>query len=239
MRRPYRQRSWAADAALTVLLILLATYVFILHPLVPVGSLRFFASVLFSLVLVSGAMTISRNRVFRGFVFVWAVLTLLVLWAAYLVPHPALIVVELCLTLAFLVLLLILILGQVFRGGRTTAHRIMGAVTAYLLIGLTWSLIYYAIALRIPEAFHGLEAVVENDDEVHRLHFQYFSLTVLTTLGFGDIVPIHPVARMAAVLEAMVGQLFPAILIARLVSLQLQAKGSEKRLGPEDKADLA
>lgn len=113
MRRPlpYRERLWATDVALTALLMLLVTYVFILHPLVPAGSLRFLAGVLFSLVLISGAITVSRNRVFRAFVFVWAILTFLVLWAAYLFPHAALIVAELCLTLAFLVLLLILILG--------------------------------------------------------------------------------------------------------------------------------
>jgi hypothetical protein len=100
----------------------------------------------------------------------------------------------------------------------------MGAIAAYLLIGLIWSLIYYTIGLHIPGAFKGLEALMEGDKEVLRTHFQYFSFTVLTTVGFGDIVPVHPIARMAAVLEGVVGQLFPAILIARLVSLQVQSR---------------
>jgi hypothetical protein len=100
----------------------------------------------------------------------------------------------------------------------------MGAVAVYLLLGLTWSLIYHAIALQIPDAFKGLENLTEGDNELHRLHFQYFSFTVLTTLGFGDIVPVNPIAQMSAVFEGIVGQLFPAILIARLVSLQLQSK---------------
>ena len=100
----------------------------------------------------------------------------------------------------------------------------MGAVAAYLLLGLIWSLIYYTIALHIPGAFKGLEALMESDKEVIRTHFQYFSFTILTTVGFGDIVPVHPIARMAAVFEGVVGQLFPAILIARLVALQVQSK---------------
>jgi voltage-gated potassium channel Kch len=51
----------------------------------------------------------------------------------------------------------------------------------------------------------------------------YISFTALTTVGFGDIVPVDPIARMAAALEALTGQLFPVILIARLVSLQVQS----------------
>jgi hypothetical protein len=229
---PYLERLWATDVALTALLVSLATYVFILHPLAPAGSVRLMAAVFFSLILIAGAMTASRNRIFRRVVFSWSVLTFIVLWAAYLFPSAVLVLVELCLALAFLLLLIVLIVGQVFRKGRTTSHRIMGAVAVYLLLGLTWSLIYHAIALQIPDAFKGLEKLTEGDIELHRLHLQYFSFTVLTTLGFGDIVPVHPIAQMSAVLEAMVGQLFPAILIARLVSLQLQSNESEKRLTP-------
>jgi hypothetical protein len=53
---------------------------------------------------------------------------------------------------------------------------------------------------------------------------QVVRFNILTTVGFGDIVPVDPIARMAVVLEGVVGQLFPAILIARLVSLQVQSK---------------
>jgi hypothetical protein len=146
------------------------------------------------------------------------------MWAAYLFPHPVFVFAESGLALVFLVLLSLLILAQVFREGPTTSHRIMGAVAAYLLLGLTWSYIYYMIALQVPGAFKGLEIFIEGDHEVIRLHFQYFSFSVLTTVGFGDIVPVDPIARMAVVLEGVAGQLFPAILIARLVSLHVQSK---------------
>ena len=52
----------------------------------------------------------------------------------------------------------------------------------------------------------------------------YFSFVTLTTLGYGDTVPVHPVARSLAIAEALVGQLYPAILIGRLVSLQISAR---------------
>jgi voltage-gated potassium channel Kch len=55
----------------------------------------------------------------------------------------------------------------------------------------------------------------------------YFSFVTLTTVGYGDILPVAPVARALATLEALVGQLYPAILIARLVSLQIYAATTE------------
>lgn len=110
--------------------------------------------------------------------------------------HRALVVASNGLVLVFLMLLASLILTQVFREGPTTSHRIMGAVAVYLILGVIWSLAYYLIALWSPEAFivHG-------------------------AFTAGDIVAVHPMARMLVILEGVAGQLFPAILIARLVSL--------------------
>ncbi len=56
---------------------------------------------------------------------------------------------------------------------------------------------------------------------VHETEFTYFSFVTLTTLGYGDIIPVHPTARMFVIIEALIGQLFPATLLARLVSLQI------------------
>lgn len=225
MRRifPYLDRLWATDIALTTLLVSLLIYVFVLHPLAQGGFLKFLALASVSLILISGAFTASRNRIFRMIVFSWGLLAFISLWVRFFFPNAVPVFVDFCLALVFLVLLNLLILAQMFREGPTTSHRIMGAVAGYLLLGLTWSLIYYAIALQIPGAFQGLETVMEGDKEALRVHFQYFSFSVLTTVGFGDIVPVDPIARMLVVLEGVAGQLFPAILIARLVSLHVQS----------------
>jgi len=100
----------------------------------------------------------------------------------------------------------------------------MAAVAAYLILGVIWSLAYYLIALRMPEAFSVQGPFTPGDGEVLRSHLFYFSFVTLTTLGYGDIVPVHPMVRMLVILEGIAGQLFPAILIARLVSLQVQSK---------------
>ena len=220
----YLEQLWTTDIALTTLLVSLLIYIFFLYPLGLIGSFRPFPSVLFSLILITGAITASRNRIFRTLVFSWGLLAFILLWVRYWFPHQTLIFVTNSLGLFFLVLLTSLILHQALREGPTTSHRIMGAVAAYLLIGMIWSVAYYLVALWIPGAFSIQGPFASSDSESLQSQLFYFSFVTLTTLGYGDIVAVHPIVRMLVILEGVVGQLFPAILIARLVSLQVQSK---------------
>jgi hypothetical protein len=220
----YLEQLWATDIALTTLLVSLLIYIFFIYPLGLIGSFRPLPSVLFSLILITGAITASRNRIFRTLVFSWGLLAFILLWVRYWFPHQTLIFVTNSLGLFFLVLLTSLILHQALREGPTTSHRIMGAVAAYLLIGMIWSVAYYLVALWIPEAFFIQGSSTPSDRESLQSQVFYFSFVTLTTLGYGDIVAVHPIVRMLVILEGVVGQLFPAILIARLVSLQVQSK---------------
>jgi hypothetical protein len=217
-------RLWATDLALTSLLVFLLIYIFLLYPLGQVGSFKFLTTALFSLILITGAIAASGHRIFRTLVFSWGILTFILLWVRYLYPYQTPIFVPYCLALFFLVLLTSFILGQALREGPTTSHRIMGAVAAYLLIGMIWFLAYYLVTLRIPEAFSVQGSFAPGDRESLPSQLFYFSFVTLTTLGYGDIVAVHPIVRMLVILEGVTGQLFPAILIARLVSLQVQSK---------------
>ena len=102
-----------------------------------------------------------------------------------------------------------------FGDGKVSAHRIMGAVILYLSIALVFANAYRVCALLLHGAFSGLD--------MEQGHFAgntlYFSLSTLTTTGFGDIAPLHPLVRSIANLESVIGQLFPATLLARLVTL--------------------
>lgn len=93
----------------------------------------------------------------------------------------------------------------------------------YLLLGLLWALGYQLIETLLPGSFRFME---EHDaaGSFIKHGFAYFSFVTLTTVGYGDITPVHPIARTAAIGEALVGQLYPAILIGRLVSLQISAR---------------
>ncbi len=100
----------------------------------------------------------------------------------------------------------------------------MGAVAVYLLIGMVWSVVYHLVALRIPGAFNIQGTNATGNGESLQSQLFYFSFVTLTWIGYGDIGAVYPIVRMLVILEGVVGQLFPAILIARLVSLHVQSK---------------
>jgi hypothetical protein len=110
---------------------------------------------------------------------------------------------------------IVLLLRYVFDREVLTADRLWGAAAAYLMVGVLWSFLYAIVDRTSPESFsiRGLTARMELIDLL------YFSFATLTTTGFGDIVPLTRVARSAAIIESIIGQLFLAILIARLVGV--------------------
>jgi hypothetical protein len=110
-----------------------------------------------------------------------------------------------------------LIIARVFRSGGINIYRIYGAIAVYLLLGILWAEIYIVFYLFEPASFYFNPTTQCHEPPIAEL--VYFSFSTLTTLGLGDIVPIHPMARSMATLEALVGQLYPAVLLARLVTL--------------------
>jgi hypothetical protein len=112
--------------------------------------------------------------------------------------------------------------GQaVFRAQRVTRHQLLGAVVVYLNLAQLFMGAFIALDMRLPGAFANPVKAPMKPGEL-----LYFSLTTLTSTGYGDIVPVHPLARSLANLEAVIGQLFLAILLARLVSQQQESTGA-------------
>ena len=114
---------------------------------------------------------------------------------------------------------------QVLFTGAIDTNKVVGAICIYLLMGLIWSLSYLLIAQATPGAFNGLDQLpwYENFADV-----SYYSYVTLTTLGYGDISPVAPIARFLVYMEAIVGVFYMAILVASLVGIRtsaIQAKG--------------
>jgi hypothetical protein len=105
----------------------------------------------------------------------------------------------------------------VFGPGRITAHRVRGAIALYLAIAIVFAWLYRLITAAVPDAFSGLKFVAGEHGALSP--FLYYSLTSLTTLGLGDITPVNAFARSLTVLEALLGQLFPAVILARILTL--------------------
>lgn len=111
------------------------------------------------------------------------------------------------------------IMGYVLSSSPVTGNKIAGAISAYLLMGVVWAVIYSLFHLLQPGSFAIPEAL--QPQRFQGLWSIYFSFTTLTTLGYGDITPRLPAVRSYAVMEAVCGQIFLAVLIARLVALQI------------------
>ncbi len=111
-----------------------------------------------------------------------------------------------------------LAMKQVLFSGTIDTNKIVGAICIYLLMGLIWAMMYLFLAQAIPGAFNGIEQVVwyHNFADV-----AYYSFVTLTTLGYGDISPVAPVARFLVYMEAVVGVFYMAILVASLIGVSI------------------
>jgi len=214
-----RLRGKYGDWLLTLLSVLLVFIIFVIIPLQATGlvgsQLLMFLALL---AVIAGVLVISINPVALGIL------------SAALITHALVIIFRLYRPLTYdlhivtatrliIVLTLLWVVARaVFGPGRVTFHRIVGAGLLYLLIALTFSVLFSLIGFSFSEAFKGL--TFEYDSALFSRSI-YFSLVTMTSTGYGDIVPVHPLARSLCNLEAVIGQLYPAILLARLVTLEL------------------
>ena len=189
---------WADDRGLSIFLASLVAVVFGLPPLVPVGPAgRCLGDAVFSLMLVSGASAVAEKPWAVVVVSVIALGALLVRWASWAFPAADLAIWREVSTLATLVPLCVVILMLVVRRGPITRQRIEGAIAVYVLLGLTWAQAYELLALSHPGAFVGAVGDQASPPWI------YYSFVTLTTMGYGDITPLHPLARSLAILEAL------------------------------------
>ncbi|MCE5327088.1 MAG: potassium channel family protein [Planctomycetaceae bacterium] len=129
--------------------------------------------------------------------------------------------------------------GSLFRARRITEGTLIQAASMYLLLGIAFAAAYAIIARAIPGAFRAGAGVFQIPPvgRASLTEMLYFSFATFTTLGYGDITPAVPLTRAVAVIEATVGPLYLAIVIARLVAVFTVQRESEDRPGQNDKRD--
>lgn len=227
---PNRLRQWHAlsrEPGLTALLIIEALLIFLVVPLAGMGVLPpLVAPAMFVLLVVAILFVTWHSPVAAIAVVIAVVLSPVgtILWR----EDPSPLTQWLSAGGRFLAVaaLSFVIARTVFGSGRVSFHRVQGAVLLYLNFALMFFTVYRLISVLSPGAFSNLPQ--SGSDYGSGATLLYFSFTTLTTLGYGDIVPIHPLARSVANLEAVIGQLYPATLLARLVSLELEHRRQSK-----------
>jgi hypothetical protein len=130
------------------------------------------------------------------------------------------------LLLVFYLLLSAMILTHVVRSPRVSMDNVMGAACVYLVMGFIWAKLFILVEWFQPGSFTLAPLISEGSGGAQLStpeagQLTYLSFITLTTVGYGDLTPIKPAARMLAMLEGLAGQLYVAIMIARLVALQV------------------
>jgi voltage-gated potassium channel Kch len=218
---------WSEERNLSVLLGILIFDYFVLPSLGSVIRERlvvvFLQDLAFSLLLLTGVVSLTRYKFIQTIFALIVVIIIAVRWGRLLFGWTWLAGWEIFLSCVSSVAFGVVVLGHVYREGPMTSHRIQGAVAAYLLFAMAFSLAHFLVEYINPGSFQFQSGPLRLDEQSWKI-FYYYSITTLTTLGYGDITPVHPIARNLAMVESLVGQLYPAILLARLVTLHAQTR---------------
>ncbi len=180
---------------------------------------------LLSLVLISAVLAVaSRGRTLAGALLL-AIPAVAGRWINHFQPHlvpPAIFLIAGIGLVAFVVANL---LRFVLRASSIDGEVLCASISAYLMLGLIWTMAYWLVEQLTPGAF-AFNRTMGTKETMEGFNAFYFSFITLSTVGYGDITPISKVARMLAATEAMTGLLYVAVLIARLVGLYSTPKSS-------------
>ncbi|MGA8101876.1 MAG: ion channel [Candidatus Acidiferrales bacterium] len=226
---------WREDRLLSFFL----AFLVIMTIFVPMVGLsrpgRIAIDLIFALMLLSGAIATVRKPILMYLIIALTILEfasdLIVEFNASFSPRGW----DVALKVTGMAVLVVMTLKQTFLPGPVNVHRVMGGVAAYLLIGVTWAFGYKLLMIEDPDAirFQSSFAGISTGEPARLI---YFSFATLTTLSYGDAYPVHRIARSMAIGEALIGQLYPAILIATLVGMAVQARLSAASLETASKS---
>jgi hypothetical protein len=207
--------SLGSQINLSVFLGLLVSTVFVMPALGFASyNLRLYGNIAFSVLLVSGILIGWDERRLFPVAVCTGIIALFVTWASWWIPTNLLEFWREVFTVLAVVMIQWVLMRQIFRPGPITAVRIQGAIAVYLLFGISWAYGYVIVMNLNPHAFQSTIGLTQSPAE-----WMYFSFVTLTTLGYGEITPLSTPARSLAIGEALTGQLYLAVLLARLVAM--------------------
>lgn len=200
-------------------LLIVLVLMLVLHPLLGGGG-REFVTIAFTFVFLAGLYAVRGERRTLVVGLVLVIPALVTGWASYAVESRALFAVSRALEALFLFYVTAVILRHVMTESEITGDTIYGSAAAYLMIGIAFGVIYAWLEAFAPGSLRGLAPAGGAGTSGRGFwEFIYFSLVTMTTLGYGDIIPVSDEARSLATLEAVAGQFYVAVLVARIVGI--------------------
>lgn len=208
---------WLKESGLSSMLLLLSIMHFILIPLF--GSFSFFMALLnvfWMLFLLAGILSLKTTSLRLTLISIVPVLFIIFSWVNIMTSGLIVEYLDFILTIGTFLIVISLILRRVFEHGPINGHRVVGSIVVYMLLANLWCIIYLFLNNQIKGSFQIPPLQFESNSE--EANFLYFSYITFTSTGFGEILPIHPIARSLVQIETIVGILYPVILIGNLVS---------------------
>jgi len=215
------------------MLILLISFIvyWILAPFVEgTFRVRIATDLLFTGILIAAIHAARRNHLQTLIALALAIPVFYGTWEKYVDPLPDTIIFGPAFSALFTAYVMFLLLQAIFRSPEVDLEVVSAAAAVYLFLGLLWGDFYFILEYLAPGSF----AVPDSADTSSYHTFNYFSFVTLSTLGYGEITPVTKEARSLASMEALVGQLYIAVLIARLVSVYSR-RPSGPAASPEDR----
>ncbi len=214
-------RGWQSQANLSFFLFLLVLVAFVFPSIgLEKKTLVLLEDIAFSIVAAVGAAIALGNRRLFLLTSLVAVVAIVLRWATWWRATNTLILWSVSAGLAAILTVTAVLLWQVFRPGPVTVMRIQGAIAAYLCIGFGWAHAYHLAALLDPDAF-----TAAGSDVSFAISWVNYSFGMLTTVGYSGFVARDPLAHTLCSAEAVTGQLYLAVLVARLVSMNVSGAG--------------
>ncbi|WPO77821.1 ion channel [Flavobacterium sp. KACC 22761] len=208
---------WNKESGLSGMLVLLFMMHFVAIPFF--GSYPHFMvwlNIFWMLFLFAGIFSLSKHKKQALLISIIPILFVVIQCIDYFNRNILILFADLFLSIAVMGLLIIMVLKKVLEPGPVTTYRIIGSVVVYMLLVHFWCTLYLFLFRHIEGSFNLVEFKFEiNSDQAS---FMYFSYITMSSTGYGEIVPLHPLARSLVQIEVLTGVLYPVVLIGRLVS---------------------
>ena len=204
----------------TALLFSLLLYI-VVYPSLPGEGARDVVLLVFhTTLIIAGVWVLSQHPRLAQIAVPLAAVTLTLVWIALLFPGPAIVYVGRSFSVVFFVLTTGQLVRYLAQAKKADGDMVLASACGYLMIAIIFALMFEIVEDFAPGAFS-----IELGENIGS--HVYYSLVTLTTLGYGDIAPVHPMARSLSTTEALIGQFYVAVIVARLIALIISAKAPD------------
>ena len=220
----YRDVSTGFLTKSSSVLLLLVTFTIFILPFFPIEWHRISYSFCFTLIFLLSALALTK---YRSRIFNIALIVIIIEWLSELLNLSILNHVSFLSNILFFDLIVVLFILQIARAKTVTPQVIMESINGYLLLGMSFSILIALVSVIDPNAFSFKHLAGQMNPSISYVsNYIYFGFVTLSTLGYGDVVPLTPAAKSLAIFTSISGQMYVAIIIAALVSKYLGQKSS-------------